>query len=150
MQATLLLIMIIRLILIHLSCTLLLLFCWYIFVFCWKGAECPSPLLGVCPPCENCTTTPPPTTKPIIEEPSMVSAKLQNNQLPLNAISGSQPVQKSGARQNFKNKNLKGQVSSNLGTLNADKQEKEMMARSNFVFPWLKTVELYRKRRDSN
>ena len=120
---------------------------------CCLGTECPSPLLGICPPCDNCTTDAPPTTKPPIE-PSMVTAKLQNK------FHLSQPVRQANSKsslvsgntlktQPFKQKNFKGLIPSQFGDYGADKQGKAMVARSNFVFPWLKTVELYRKRRDN-
>jgi len=125
-----------------------------------EGDECPSPLLGICPPCDNCTTAAPPTTKPQIEEPSMVSANLQNNKFALDANLAPQPVQQSAnnflsapaktmKEQTIQMKNFKGLVSTQFGNYGSDKQGKAMVARSNFVFPWLKTVELYRKKRDS-
>ena len=90
---------------------------------------------------------------PQFEESSMVTAKLQNK------FALSQPVRQSNNKsplvsgntlktQSFKQENVNGLVTSQFGDYGADKQGKAMVARSNFVFPWLKTVELYRKRRN--
>ena len=90
----------------------------------------------------------------------MVSANLQNNKFALDANLAPQPVQQSAKNflsasakamkgQTNQMKNFKGLVSTQYGNYGSDKQGKAMVARSNFVFPWLKTVELYRKKRDS-
>ena len=129
-----------------------------IFIIQFTGTECPSPLLGVCPPCENCTS--PPTRPPTTDEPSMFAAKYsvgRNNPLPqpIQQTMSGQPLQspanlkthqvslfKSGPKaQNIRNKSSK--KSSQFSN-----SDKAMLVRSNFIFPWLRTVELYRKKRD--
>ena len=157
----------------------------------FAGDECPSPLLGVCPPCENCTTKAPPTTPPIPEESSMTSNKSNNTKPLAAAASNTWPIPQGNLKpqlpaamnslpllqanlkpqppsplhvlqapkanfkplqmvkaQNVKIKNQRRHEATLAGHSESDNAGKAMLLRSNFIYPWFKNVEAYRKRRE--